>query len=353
MGSDLASTNKGVSERLVAEQGQGRLIEVEQVSRYLWAAQAANGRRVLDAGCGNGYGSRLLAAGGAREVIGVDRAPAELEMAAAEMPESVRLQVGDLRKLEFEDDKFELVVCFEVIECIEDPLTVLDELIRVLTPGGLLLVSSPNRAAYQPGNPYLLNEFTSAELEGALAARFGHVQLLRQHDYVVSALLSGAVAVQAEAVSDDLALRELGADTPGDAIYAVAMASDGELPTIRDLATIGGTAPLQEWLTVLEAQAAAIADKDHQIDELHARLEERDRLTQLLGEAEHRAAQVPELRQQITDLEFELEAARKAAAAARLEADQLDWMLIYGRRMLRYVRPLIKPFLRLRRKLHG
>ena len=39
--------------------------------------------------------------------------------------------------------------------------------------------------------------------------------------------------------------------------------------------------------------------------------------------------------------EFELEAARNAAVAARLEADQLDRMLIYGRRMLRFVGPLI------------
>ena len=170
MSSDLASTNKGVSERFVPEQGQGRLIEVEQVSRYQWAAQAAKGRLVLDAGCGTGYGSRLLAAGGAREVIGVDIARAVLETVAPGMPESVRLQTGDLRKLEFEDDTFELVVCFEVIEHFEDPFTVLDELVRVLAPGGLLLVSSPNRDVYQPGNPHHLHEFAPGELEAELAA---------------------------------------------------------------------------------------------------------------------------------------------------------------------------------------
>ncbi len=138
---------------------QKQLIEVEQASRYLWAAQAASARAVLDAGCGTGYGCRLLAEGGAREVIGVDLARAELEMARPGMPESVRLRTGDLRQLEFEDDSFELVVCFEVIEYVDDPLAVLAELVRVLAPGGLLLVSAPNRVADQPGNPYMLDEF--------------------------------------------------------------------------------------------------------------------------------------------------------------------------------------------------
>ena len=99
--SDLASTKNGISERFVPEQDQGRLIEVEHVSRYQWAAQAANGRAVLDAGCGTGYGCRLLAAGGAREVIGVDIARSVLEAVAPAMPESVRLQAGDVRKLDF------------------------------------------------------------------------------------------------------------------------------------------------------------------------------------------------------------------------------------------------------------
>ena len=62
---------------------------------------------------------------------------------------------------------------------------------------------------------------------------------------------------------------------------------------------------------------------------------------------------MPELNLRIADLEFELEAARSAAAAARQEADQLDRMLMYGRRMLRYVRPFIQPLRRLRRKLRG
>ena len=354
MESNLASAKNGISERFVPEQDQGRLIEVEHVSRYRWAAQAAKDRRVLDAGCGTAYGSRLLAGGGAREVVGVDIARAVLETVAAAMPPSVRLQTGDLRRLDFEDDRFELVVCFEVIEHVEDPSIVLDELVRVLAPGGLLLVSSPNRNVYPPGNPHHLYEFAPAELEAELAARLTHVRPLRQRDYVVSAVLLDATSGHGDgAAVEGVTLHKLAAERPGDEVYTIAMASDAELPQLPELAAMSGTLELREWLSVFETQTRAIADKDAYIDELTARLEDRDRLAHLLTDAEHRLASVPELNLRIVDLEFELEAARSAAAAARQEADQLDRMLMYGRRMLRFVRPFIQPLRRLRRKLRA
>ena len=352
MSGELTSTTGREPDRSGPEPGEGRLIEVEQVSRYQWTAQAVTDRVVLDAGCGTAYGSRLLAEGGAREVIGVDLAHAVLEMAMPGLPESVRLQAGDLRKLEFDDNRFELVVCFEVIEYVDEPLAVLDELVRVLAPGGLLLVSIPNRDAYQPGHPYQLHKFATAELEEALGARLSHVQLRRQHDCVVSAVVASDAANRSEGAGD-LILEKPAAYSAGDEIYTIAMASDAELPRMRDLAALGGSAPLRRWLTGLETQAAQIAEQESRITELQARLEDRDRLAELLGEAEGRSAEVPELKLRIADLELELDEARRAAAAARLEADQLDRMLMYGRRMLRFVRPLIKPLRRLRRKLRG
>jgi SAM-dependent methyltransferase len=352
--SDLASAKNGISERFVPERDQGRLIEVEHIARYQWAAQAAKGRTVLDAGCGTAYGCRLLAACGAREVTGVDIASSVLEAVAPNMPESVRLYAGDLRKLDFADGSFELIVCFEVIEHFEDPFIVLDELVRVLAPSGLLLVSSPNRGVYQAGNPHHLHEFEPSELESELAARLGNVRLLRQQDYVVSAVLSDDTSRRGDGGPvDNVALHKLVTDGPGHEIYTIAMASDAVLPEMRELAAMTGTLELREWLSVFETQTRAIADKDNYIVELTARVEERDRLAHLLGEAEGRVAEVAELKLRISDLEYELEAARSAAAAARVEADQLDRMLIYGRRMLRFVRPLIKPLRQLRRKLRG
>jgi len=97
----------------------------------------------------------------------------------------------------------------------------------------------------------------------------------------------------------------------------------------------------------------AIGDKDNHIAELEARLQERDRLAELLVDAEQRLAQVPELKLRMADLELELVAARKAEAKARQEANELDQMLMYGRRLLRHVRPLIKPLRQARRRLRS
>jgi 2-polyprenyl-3-methyl-5-hydroxy-6-metoxy-1,4-benzoquinol methylase len=352
--SHLAGTKNGISERFVPDQDRGRLIEVEHVSRYRWAAQAANGRTVLDAGCGTGYGSRLLAEAGAQEVVGVDIAQGVLEAVAPAMPEQVRLQAGDLRKLDLDDDRFELVVCFEVIEHLADPFTALAELVRVLAPGGLLLVSSPNRGVYQPGNPHHLHEFAPSELAAQLTDRLSNVRLVRQSDYMASALLSDATVLQGGgAVVEDLVLHKLAAGAPGEEIYTIAMASDSALPDMHQLAAITGTLELREWLSVFETQTGAITDKDNYIDELEARLEERDRLADLLVDAERRLAEVPELNLRIADLEFELAAARTVADVARQEAKELDQMLMYGRRILRHVRPLIKPLRQARRRLRS
>jgi ubiquinone/menaquinone biosynthesis C-methylase UbiE len=350
--SDLAGTRNGISERFAPDQDQGRLIEVEHVSRYRWAAQAAAGRRVLDAGCGTGYGSRLLAEAGAREVVGVDIAQAVLEAVASAMPEAVRLRAGDLRKLELGDGGFDLVVCFETIEHVANPQVVLDELVRVLAPGGLLLISSPNRGVHPPGNPHHLHEFTPSELEAELAARLGHVELRRQADYVVSAVLTDATYAQGDGVAPaDVTVHKLSAGVAGEEIYTVAMASDSDLPAIGEVAAMTGTLELSEWMSVFETQTGAIGDKDSYIEELEARLQERDRVAELLADAEGRLAGVPELQLRIGDLERDLADAQSAAEAARQEARELDQMLMYGRRMLRHVRPLIKPLRTVRRRL--
>jgi hypothetical protein len=99
--------------------------------------------------------------------------------------------------------------------------------------------------------------------------------------------------------------------------------------------------------------SGAVADKDNYIAELKARLDERDRLAELLVDAEQRLAEVPELKLRIADLEFDLTDARRDAAVARREAKELDQMLMYGRRMLRYVRPFIKPLRDARRRLRS
>lgn len=77
-----------------------------------------------------------------------------------------------------------------------------------------------------------------------------------------------------------------------------------------------------------------------------------DALAALLIDAEQRLARVPDLEARIADLEREVAESRAQLAAAQEEVQRLDQMLMYGRRMLRYVRPLIGPLRAARRRRH-
>src|SRR5713226_4433874 len=83
----------------------------EHVARYAFAARRAGGKRVLDAGCGSGYGSARLAAQ-ARYVVGIDNSHEAFDAASRQF----RLVRGDCRILPFRAASFDLVVALEVIE---------------------------------------------------------------------------------------------------------------------------------------------------------------------------------------------------------------------------------------------
>jgi hypothetical protein len=80
---------------------------------------------------------------------------------------------------------------------------------------------------------------------------------------------------------------------------------------------------------------------------------ERDRLAELLTDAEQRLSKVPELERRIADLEHELGRANEATAVARREVWELDQARLYSRRMLRHVRPLIQWLRKARKRLRS
>jgi 2-polyprenyl-3-methyl-5-hydroxy-6-metoxy-1,4-benzoquinol methylase len=106
-------------------------------------------RNWLDAGCGSGRLSRLLAAGGAN-VLGVDAASEMIESAVhlASPPranEQLRFQqIKDVATLPFPSATFDGVLCVSVLEYLPDPIDCLSEFARVLRHGGTLIVSIPN-----------------------------------------------------------------------------------------------------------------------------------------------------------------------------------------------------------------
>lgn len=110
-------------------------------------------RRILDAGCGVGHWGRALAPflSPDAEVTGVDREPEWVEKAAAIAKAKglsrFSYRQGDANALPFNDAHFDLVTCQTLLIHVPDPRATLKEFLRVLKPGGLLVLSEPNNLA--------------------------------------------------------------------------------------------------------------------------------------------------------------------------------------------------------------
>lgn len=120
-------------------------------------------RVVLEAGSGEGYGANMIA-DVARLVVGLDYDLSAATHVSSRYP-AVRMVRGNLAGLPFADASVDVVVNFQVIEHLWDQAQFLRECLRVLTPGGALLISTPNRITFSPGRDTPLNPFHTRELD--------------------------------------------------------------------------------------------------------------------------------------------------------------------------------------------
>jgi SAM-dependent methyltransferase len=163
----------------------------EHLARYRFAETLASGRRVLDAGCGAGYGAALLGQR-AESACGIDFSHETLDWASREYAGGkASFAQADCSSLPFRDASFDLITAFEVIEHLPDWKGFLAEARRVLTDSGQLLVSTPNRVYYQESraepNPYHVHEFDYDEFQQELQAVFPHVTMfLENHTQAIS-----------------------------------------------------------------------------------------------------------------------------------------------------------------------
>lgn len=192
--------HQSVPERLVPNTEAWDLYQVEHLQRYNWSAPYCAGLRVLDVACGVGYGSVILCEAGAASVVAVDLAfDAIAANGEARQPLFTN---ANACKLPFGDETFDVVVSFETIEHVPDPESLLQEIRRVLKPGGICICSSPNRdfkpfTGNKEENPYHISEMTFAEFDQLFTKYFSvterfsqthsesyirHLQLLREMD---------------------------------------------------------------------------------------------------------------------------------------------------------------------------
>ncbi|HRQ64840.1 MAG TPA: class I SAM-dependent methyltransferase [Xanthomonadaceae bacterium] len=170
-----------------------REIWYEHWHRYAFALPLVRGRRVLDAACGEGYGSALLARSAA-SVVGADLSTEAIEHARQRYcgHENLRFDVADVTALDVAPGSFDLVVSFETLEHVEAQDAMLAGFARALTDDGLLLVSSPDRYTYSDlsgyRNEFHVRELYRDEFESLIARHFPAHRLYGQKLLFQSAL---------------------------------------------------------------------------------------------------------------------------------------------------------------------
>ena len=150
---------------------------------YEWISERVGGLRVLDMACGEGYGSDMLASR-ALDVVGVDANPEAFEHARLRYRrDNLAFERGMVETFG-EPSSFDAVVFLQTIEHVFDPLGVLGHFRRLLRPGGVAFISTPNVLTLAPpgaeksGNPWHLREYRASEFDELCRGAFDRVELL-------------------------------------------------------------------------------------------------------------------------------------------------------------------------------
>ena len=151
---------------------------------YRWAENFAEGKYVLDVGCGIGYGANELSTK-ASAVVAIDFWKEGIYYCHQNYGKNLSPVIASAIKLPFKDNSFDLVVSFQVIEHItpKQVVTYLNEIKRVLRPGGTFIVTTPNKLLrllpfQKPWNPDHKKEYNAKELENILRRVFKKVEIL-------------------------------------------------------------------------------------------------------------------------------------------------------------------------------
>lgn len=171
----------------------GELAHISRAHRYYWIASSLKGRKVLDVGCGSGYGSYYLSLF-ADSVVGIDNDMRVIEWAKQHFKRpNLSFEVGDALNMRFTPNTFDVVVCVEVIEhlCLRDQEKLLKQIKSVCS--NKLYITTPNAdplcfrvMALESAKSYGLCKFHIRELcpddfKKLLQKYFSHCTLFGQH----------------------------------------------------------------------------------------------------------------------------------------------------------------------------
>lgn len=253
-------------ERMIPEYNKEDIIYSEHLLRYSFCKQFVVGKKVIDVACGSGYGTRIIADAGAKIAHGADISPEAVEYATKTFahPNS-KYHVADGTDLPFNNLTYDVAVSFETIEHLENHHKFVDELKRVLTKDGLLIISSPNKLLYPSGNDFHYTEFTKDEFLDILQAKFKNVKLYYQNNFLLSSLFETSAAM-----ADNIL--EIANSIKTDGLYFVALCSDADLPVAQTNSFVANPEEISTKAVVKEREKH-IGILQHEIDELKGHID--------------------------------------------------------------------------------
>ncbi len=176
-----SSSLPDTGERMIpTQQGEVSIVFARHTLTYEYALQFVEGKTVLDAGCGTGYGSHMLASR-ARRVTGIDLSAEAIDYSRSHFtaPNLDFIQM-DVTQLGFRR-AFDVAVSFQVIEHLQDPGAFLSTLKQAVVPGGKIVLATPNVLPSQTGdpvNPFHCSEMSYDELSTLLKRHFSSFRIL-------------------------------------------------------------------------------------------------------------------------------------------------------------------------------
>jgi len=278
-----------------------REIWYEHWHRYQFAAGLAAGKRVLDAACGEGYGSALLAAV-ARSVVGMDIAAGALQHARQRYGGLANLtfEQGDCTALAPVQTPYDLIVSFETLEHVAAQEALVAGFARALADDGLLVISSPDKRTYSDAtgfrNEFHVRELYRDELLKLLQAQFSCVRLFGQKLLFQSVIWDEQQTGHGDARTATATPRGVQQGLAYDPLYFIAVCAKRPVePGLPQLALFGDSEEsvyrhYNGEVRKNMAAGARIAELEAGLD---AALRERDRLATALAGATENIATAP------------------------------------------------------------
>lgn len=277
------------------------LIYTDHMSRYMFLNGIIRNKILLDAGCGAGYGAHFLTTHGAKSVTAMDISMEAVAYARRNYPaDGLHYIRADIRAMPLSGSSFDCVAAFEILEHIAEHPEFLEEIKRVLKPGGYLVVSTPDIETYRSPNAFHRKELTTSQFIDLMKVYFRHVTLFFQSEQVASVIQKQDPSLARPEPENSIMPVEI--PLPACRLFGkyrdsgrfnIAVCSDERVPDITNLILLNNT---RDWIhlegetkTARENLISARADHRIEKEALHARLTE---MTQRLAKMTKRLVEI-------------------------------------------------------------